>query len=265
MSDSFKLKRILCPKLPRPGASVILSETEAHHALRVLRLRNGSQVQALDGNGNQVQATLKCHGERTELEYTDAALAQPCIENVLPLVLEVAILKGEAMEWVVEKAVELGVKRLIPVLTKHTVVQMKSKGPESFQTRWQKIADQALKQCGRLSRMEIALPTEFEALLTPDPTLTRLWCDEYGREKSPYLAKWIDENNSTLNQESLSLHILIGPEGGFSAIEREILLQENVSDVKRVHLGPAILRAETAALFAISVISSQMRLKNAKI
>ena len=66
-----------------------------------------------------------------------------------------AVLKGPSMEWVIEKSVELGVKLFIPVITDHTVVQFKSKGPEVFKERWQKIADQALKQCNRLKKWKL--------------------------------------------------------------------------------------------------------------
>jgi RsmE family RNA methyltransferase len=105
-----------------------------------------------------------------------------------------AVLKSQAMEWVIEKSVELGVEEVIPVLTAHTVVQIKNKGPELFQERWQKIADQALKQCGRLNQMVIHKPVTFDTILaTSCRTSTRsfvghrFWTDELARGEEPFL------------------------------------------------------------------------------
>jgi 16S rRNA (uracil1498-N3)-methyltransferase len=154
------------------------------------------------------------------------------------------------MGWVIEKAVELGVKVLTPVITDHTVVQLKAKGPESFQHRWQKIADQALKQCGRLERMEIEAPIDFETLLLQPFQGVRFWGDEASQAQAPFL----------LDCETLSLNehphrILIGPEGGWSHSER-LLLEKGArrDQTQRICLGPQVLRAETAALFAVSMI-----------
>ena len=146
------LKRILCSKIPEPHRAVELEETEATHATRVLRLKDGDRVEAMDGKGHSALATLRTRNGPPRLEYIEKTEAQVSTGQLVPIILEMSVLKGDAMEWVVEKAVELGVTTLVPVLTAHTVVQMDRKGPEAFQERWQKIADQALKQCGRLDR-----------------------------------------------------------------------------------------------------------------
>src|SRR4051794_35219602 len=106
-------KRLLCPKLPKPGAPVPLAENEAHHATRVLRLREGEIVEAMDGNGNSTLATLRVRGGPTRLEFIQHT-EEPSDAQVrtktaapLPITLEMSVLKGDAMEWVVEKAVEL--------------------------------------------------------------------------------------------------------------------------------------------------------------
>ena len=154
-------KRLLCPMLPQPGKMVLLSEGEAHHSTRVLRLVDGDRVEAIDGKGHRIIAILRLRGGPARLEYEAAVDSGNTVsqKDAPPIVLEMSVLKGQAMEWVIEKAVELGVSSFIPVLTDHTVVQMKSKTPDLFQQRWQKIADQALKQCGRLEAMKVTLPT----------------------------------------------------------------------------------------------------------
>ena len=146
-------KRLLCPHLPRSHQPVILPESEANHALRVLRLRNGEEVEVLDGKGPHVVGRLKMTDLGAQIEYVGPIQELSQSRNgpeVVPVHLEMSVLKGDAMEWVVEKATELGVHTFTPVLTDHTVIQVKNKGPEFFQERWQKIADQSLKQCGRL-------------------------------------------------------------------------------------------------------------------
>lgn len=262
-------KRLLCPNLPKPGSPSVLSENEAHHATRVLRLREGETVEAMDGKGNQSLATLRIKGGIPRLEYleTKASFSTPRKGKLfLPIHIEMAVLKGDAMEWVVEKAVELGVHSLTPVLTDHTVVQMKSKGPEQFQERWQKIADQALKQCGRLDQMEISLPISLEELLTQDPkkisepqtSFIRLWCDEESSSEPVYLMDWLNSREKEANGEAHPLiRLLIGPEGGWSSNERLLLQKEmSSSPIHRIGLGPRVLRAETAALFSVSVVTA---------
>lgn len=252
------LKRILCRKLPEPNHPVQLDEAEATHATRVLRLKDGDPVEAMDGQGHASVATLKTRGGPTRLEFFKPQSAPSAsVPIVVPVVLEMAVLKGDAMEWVVEKAVELGVASLVPVLTAHTVVQMDRKGPEAFRERWQKIADQALKQCGRLERLEVLTPIALDKLITQPLSegSERIWCDEAERENAPSLLSWVEKTRSTRSL-SCARHLLVGPEGGWSAQEREHFLV----DLTCVSLGPIVLRAETAAVSALSLLAADFRL-----
>jgi 16S rRNA (uracil1498-N3)-methyltransferase len=168
------------------------------------------------------------------------------------VVLELSVLKGDAMEWVVEKAVELGVSALVPVLAERTVVQMGRKGPESFRERWQKIADQALKQCGRLDRMAIGVPSRLEELLrnTP-PAENRIYFDEEARAEAPTL--W---GVLTGGLPQTPVRLLIGPEGGWAPPERRMI---EASRAQSASLGPLVLRAETAAIAAVSLLTAALR------
>lgn len=239
------MKRVLCPKLPAPGHSVPLPENEAHHAVQVFRLKDGDRVEALDGQGGAVVAILRNRAGAMMLEFEKPV--QKGGSETLPIRLEMSVLKGDAMEWVVEKAVELGVETFVPVVTAHTVVQLERKGEAFFQARWQRIADQSLKQCGRLNRMEVALPVTLETLLA-GPKQARYWCDEE-KESGEFLG--------SLDYSAVqSVSLLIGPEGGWSFRERDLL---RISGGARVSLGPLVLRAETAAIFAISVAVAGLR------
>ena len=259
-------KRLLCPILPQPSQRVLLPEVEANHAQRVLRLRSGDEVEALDGRGHRILGRLRMSDLGVQLEYVDALPTQSTLEGgaeVVPVDLEMAILKGESMEWVVEKATELGIRRLVPVVADHTVIQIKSKGPAFFRERWQKIADQALKQCGRVDGLRVEAPTTLEALLenrSSVPQIVRVWCDEENAQRSSLgLAQWVAGDSFKLIKE---VKILIGPEGGWSQAERtrlNTLAAQVEGNVLSVSLGPLVLRAETAALVSMSLISAFMR------
>jgi 16S rRNA (uracil1498-N3)-methyltransferase len=262
------LKRILCKQLPVANRPTPLDETEATHATRVLRLKDGDSVEALDGKGHAIVAKLRTRNGPARIEFIPEALTDAEVEiskkdsssQLVPIVLEMAVLKGDAMEWVVEKAVELGVTTLVPVLTAHTVVQMDRKGPEAFQERWQKIADQALKQCGRLARLEVKAPIAFAEMLTPplDENAVRIWCDETEKDSAPSLLHWLEESRS---KNFSPLHLLIGPEGGWSQNEREILSREQGTKQVTASLGPLVLRAETAAIFSVSILAADLRIR----
>ena len=252
-------KRFLCPSLPKPHAPVLLTEEESHHALKVMRLQDGDLVEAIDGKGHWACAKLRSRGVPPQLEWIEPeANGLFARESQLPgpsnpLILEMAVLKAPAMEWIVEKAVELGIHVFVPVLTDHTVIQIKSKGPEAFRQRWQKIADQSLKQCGRLERMEVSEPIYLTDLITQTSTQTekmRIWCDETSQKDSPYLLNWLESTQPS----SIEVRVLIGPEGGWSQNERRLL--STSKQTTKIHLGSVIFRAETAALFSTSVVSA---------
>src|SRR5437868_1235155 len=118
------MRRLLTARLPRPGATSELPESEASHALNVLRLRDGDRVEAIDGRGSALSCVLRVRGGKALLEAEAGAVTRAASgEETLPLVLELAVLKGDAMEWTIEKAVELGAREVHPLLTDHTVVQ----------------------------------------------------------------------------------------------------------------------------------------------
>jgi 16S rRNA (uracil1498-N3)-methyltransferase len=247
------MKRVLVEKLPSPDHPTFLAEDEAHHLIHVLHIRNGETIEALDGKGAKMTVEIAFLGKgKSQVHARGEALRDPRL-NALPIILEMAVLKGEAMEWTVEKAVELGVQTFVPVLCAHAVVRVDRKGPGFYRERWQKIADQALKQCGRLERMDVREPIELPSLLTETPPL-RLWADEATRADSPHVFEALAKVEA---QDRLrGVAILIGPEGGWSEVERTLLSR---SDCISTSLGPWVYRAETAALFATSLVAASMR------
>lgn len=250
-SSSTTIRRVLVDRLPTRGQGRIeIPEEESNHLVSVLRLRDGDSIEVLDGEGQFGTARLVIDRKRA---FAELASVERVTEPLLPLVLETAVLKGESMDWLIEKCVELGVPRLQPVVTAHTVVRLQDrKGPEAFRVRWQRIADQALKQCGRRIRMRVEVPLELEMALTGtlEPAEQRLWLDEGGRGGSaPPLMRALRGSR---------YRILLGPEGGFSFSEREFLSRD--PNITPVQLGPWVLRAETAGIAAVSQVAAHIAL-----
>ncbi len=246
------MKRILIPVLPTDEKGLVIPEDEAHHLIQVLRARNGDEVECLDGKGSFCRGRVEFTGKGSaRILPLSKPESNPKLFSV-PLRLEMAILKGDAMEWVIEKAVEIGVRDFVPLETAHCVVQLDKKGPAAFRERWQKIADQALKQCGRLDRMKVFDPIPFQDV-TKTPS-TRFFLDESSRANTPNLIEALSKDPKRLVTEGVS--IVVGPEGGWNDAERRYISQ---SSIPSVSLGPWVLRAETAALFAASLIVGSMR------
>ena len=178
-----------------------------------MRLRNGTPIEVIDGNGHQGKAILRIEGEHVWLE--GAELLTPTVAGVAPVIVEMAALKGPSMEWASEKCVELSVREMFPLLTEFTVFRVTDKGAEYYQERWQRIADQALKQCGRLERLLIHPPLKLtEHLMAPCST-ARFWLDEKSKEEAtPELL------DALVTAQARESRLLVGPEGGWSGSER---------------------------------------------
>lgn len=221
-----------------PGARVHLPERSAHHAREVLRLRSGDSVRVFDGDGHEWAALLDTVTRREVTAHLGEALA-PRAESPLRLVLALSPLKGDRMELVVQKATELGVAEIWPVVTARTDAAARPALQGSRQERWDKVASGAAEQCGRAVVPEVAPTVMLETLLhAPFDGARALLLEQ---ESQPPLA--------SLPRPS-SLLLLIGPAGGFEAWEAERLAAASFT---AVGLGPRILRAETAAVAAVAL------------
>lgn len=261
------MRRALVSQIPNhPGHKVVLPEGEARHLTQVLRLRNHDEIELLDGQGRFARAKIVFQDRGATAETLEAPQTNPKLLSQ-PIHLYMSIIKGDAMEWVVEKAVELGVRFLTPVETEFTVVRVEKKGSEAFQERWQKIADQSLKQCGRLDRLTVNPVQSFEGALLEHAKLnqsglkeTLYWLDESLAQSGGDADHLATQKNVTSEARGTTADfgaLLIGPEGGFSQTESKRLLEltgSNNKGIKRVHLGAPILKAETAALFGVSLL-----------
>ena len=223
-----------------PGAHLALPEHTAHHAREVLRLRAGAPVRVFDGLGAEYEAVLDEVSRRTvSARLTGAVIAAP--ESPLHLVLAMSPLKGDRMELVLQKATELGVAEVRPVVTERTDAAARPALHGSRLERWQRVASGAAEQCGRSVVPRIAETTTLAALLAEPFAGTRIALLETpGHPPLPTLACEVAK----------PLLLLVGPAGGFEASEDARLRAAGYAPAS---LGPRILRSETAAIAAVAV------------
>ena len=225
------------------GAHVELPEHTAHHAREVLRLHAGAEVRVFDGAGSEFQAVLDEVSRRGVFARLGGP-ATPRPEPGLRLVLAVSPLKGDRMELVVQKATELGVSEIWPVVTFRTDSAARPALQGSRGERWDRVASGAAEQCGRAVVPRVAPTTTLGGLVARPFDGTRVALLE--TEGHPPLA-------SVPVAPGLALLLLVGPAGGFEAAETSVL---RAAGFRPASLGPRILRAETAALAAVAIAQS---------
>ena len=212
---------------------VTLTADEARHLREVLRLKTGDEVQVFDGAGREFRAVVsQARREFAELEIRDE-IEPPKPESPLQLTLAVALLKGEKFDLVVQKGTELGVNRFIPLVTRYADIKLRDEADAAKRvTRWQRIALEAAKQCGRSVAPEVTAPAQFASVMNQNPCL--MFSEREGQALNTDL-------------EFKSVVAIVGSEGGWSDEELD---QARTANVPIVTLGGRVLRAETAAIAA---------------
>jgi len=221
---------------------VLLCGSDAHHC-HTLRLQVNDQVYIADGRQKEYVARIvRFLKHAVELELLEPTGRDP--ESFLPITLYQGFVRGSKLDLVIQKTTELGIRRLVPVIS--TYSQMKSKPErEGRLERWREIARQAVRQSGRIQLPEIALPCTFVQslsqiskstvgiILSENPTANKSWKNQLARISSPQ-----------------TVAIWVGPEGGFTAEEIAMARERGIHSV---NLGPRILRSETAGIVAVSL------------
>lgn len=227
-----------------PGARVELPEHAAHHAREVLRLRSGAAVRVFDGAGAEYEAVLDEVSRRTVAAHLRAATT-PRPESPLQIVLALSPLKGDRMELVVQKATELGVAEIWPVVTYRTDAAARPALRGARGERWDRVASGAAEQCGRAVVPNVAPTTTLGGLVARAFDGTRLALLETAGHP-PLPAAAVTPGRPVL--------LLIGPAGGFEPAEMTLL---RAAAFQPASLGPRILRAETAALAAVAIAQAK--------
>ncbi len=235
------------------------------HLSKVLRLSPGDAVEIFDGEGKGYQGKIR-EITRDEAAVSLTGMVAQRRESPLRTCLVQGIPKGEKMEWVVQKATELGVSEIIPLELTRSVVKLdQDKKRRERQERWQKVAAEAARQCGRLAIPKVHMPQTLKKFLgeLDDHDLLLVPWEEGGEALGAVLEKQkgkLDRlrfeeaegaSEETGREEAGCLYMLIGPEGGMAAGEVELA---KASGGINVTLGPRILRTETAGLMLLSVL-----------
>jgi 16S rRNA (uracil1498-N3)-methyltransferase len=234
------IPRFYCPFPLAPGASFDLPDAAAHHAARVLRLVAGNQVRLFDGRGGEWLARIERlkPGVHVALDAFDAADR----EAALKVTLVQGLAAGDKMDWIVQKAVELGVAAIHPVAAKRSVVRLSSERGERRVQHWSNVAVAACEQSGRNCVPTVASVVDLTQRLA-EPRRA----DEMRLVLSPRATRRLRDLAAPVGPVT----ILIGPEGGFD--EGEFLAAESVGFVA-VSLGPRVLRTETAGPTALAAM-----------
>lgn len=230
---------------PPAGDSIELGGEAAHRIARVLRLPPGAEVSLFDGSGRSWPATVAAVQGRTVRLTIGRSVQHP---PAAPTVLLAGMIRPNRFEWLIEKAAELGVTALVPVVCARSAVRPAEIGPSRLE-RWQRLAVEAAEQCGRVTIPDLRPPETFVAALTV--RAGRLFvAAEPAHGAAPPLGA------ALRGIADAPVSLLTGPEGGFTAHEIE---QARNAGARPVSLGPLILRAETAAVAALAILVDARR------
>lgn len=233
--------RFYAPPSHFSDSRIRLDPEESHHLARVLRLTAGARVFVFDGEG----AEYECEAVRVSKQAVELAVLARLtdeVESPLRLTLGQALIKGDKFDWVVQKATELGVTRIVPLITEHSDARKIEERAEHRLQRWRRIALEAVKQCGRRRLVEIVEPVNALKFFEASDEQVRWIFSERGGQSSRAMAREC--------APSLSATLTIAPEGGWSEAELESAASYGFIPI---HLGRRILRTETAAIAAVAL------------
>jgi 16S rRNA (uracil1498-N3)-methyltransferase len=227
-----------------PGMRVTLPEPAANHLTRVLRLREGDECVLFNGDGHDYAARIIAVGKR---EVAAQVLSSQPVDNESPLAITLlqGVARGEKMDLILQKATELGVAAVMPVIAERTEVKLDAERAEKRVAHWRSVMVSACEQSGRARIPSLSAPLPLlQAINAPMERSLRLTLDPLG-----------EMSLATLEvPAAMPITIAIGPEGGWSPRDREALRAAGFIGLR---LGPRILRTETAGLAAIAALQSR--------
>lgn len=232
------MRRFYAPKENFSHGKITLNLDETRHLRDVLRLRAGEKIRVFDGEGKEFRCAIETVSKRETVVEIIEETAPAAAESDLELTLAVALLKGEKFDLVVQKAVELGVCKLVPLNTKRADVKLKE--ADKKLERWQKIALEACKQSGRARLMRIELPADFDKFAERANGAKILFAERGGE-------------NFMAIKPGKKMTAVVGSEGGWETSEIESAAARGFQIIT---LGGRILRAETAAIAAAAILQN---------
>ena len=218
----------------------MLPPASAHHALKVLRLGSGDSVVLFDGSGGELHALLDVRARQAVA--VGGKWQEVSREPPLDIVLVQALASGDKMDWVIQKAVELGASGIVPVQAARSVLRLAGERADKKLEHWRQVVIAACEQCGR-NRLPFVAPVQsLGAWLAQAQNAVRLVLVPGG------------ERLSAVQPVPPSIHLLVGPEGGWSDEELSLCLR---AGSREVGLGPRVLRTETAGLAALAALQAK--------
>lgn len=239
----MRITRFFLETLIESGAQLALPERAAHHAARVLRLRNGDGLILFDGRGGEYAATIT-ESTRDAVSVEVGPWCDVERESPIEVTLAQGVSSAERMDLTVQKAVELGVAAIQPLRTEKSIVRLNPERMESRLAHWRRIVAAACEQCGRNRLPEVRAPISVALLSEATQAWPAKWL------LAPDAATRLREAAAKL---SGALVLAAGPEAGFSDPETHALLDAGYTPVQ---LGPRILRTETAAAAALAALNA---------
>lgn len=237
----MRIPRIYFPNPLASGVHIELDESGANHVARVLRLKEGAALTLFNGSGGEFDATLLAV-ERRRVVVEVGTFAARESESPLQITLAQGISRGERMDYTIQKAVELGVTTIVPLVTERCMVELKGEREEKRLGHWRGIIIGACEQSGRNHIPRLEPITSLASWLERPASGTRLLLDHRAGQSVQTLPTGAE------------FTLLIGPEGGFAPQEREQALRH---DYQGIRLGPRVLRTETAALAALTALQTR--------
>jgi len=237
-----RLTRVHVDSPLAPDTDLPLPDAAAYHVARVLRLREGAVIAAFDGSGSEYRCEiLAVKGDEVRVRVGAKSAGLP--ESPLRITLVQAISRSERMDWTLQKATELGVRAIMPVLSARSVVRLDERQAEKKLRHWQAIVASACEQCGRSVVPEIRAPLELSRYLASAP-----------REGQRFvLSPTGPASLAGITSMGTRAELLIGPEGGLDDAELERATAVGFTPVR---LGPRVLRTETAGIVALTVLQA---------
>jgi 16S rRNA (uracil1498-N3)-methyltransferase len=241
----MRLTRVFIDAPLEPGTRLTLEGNAASHVTRVLRLRVGAALTLFNGQGGEYAASIdKAHGGSVTVAIGEAHAVER--ESPLSVTLAQGVSRGERMDLVLQKATELGVARLVPLLSERSVVQLDTQHAQRKVNHWRAVAVAACEQCGRNRLPEISPPVSLRDYLRTDAAgATRLRL---------LFAPEAQQRIGAVGPAATAGSVLVGPEGGFTDEEQQAAMAAGFTPVR---LGPRVLRTETAAIVALALLQRE--------
>ena len=246
------MHRFYLPPERCAGDALRLDGREAHHALHVLRLKHGDKIAVIDGAGNEISCTVE-NTARDSLslraEKKNFISAQPC-----SVTLMVGVPKGKIIESIIQKSVELGARRIVPVLTERVVTHLDDEDAENKRDKWQNVAIEAIKQCGAAWLPKVETPVTIEQFLARKEKFDLSLVGSLQKERR-HPREIFGEFETKHGRLPQSVGVWIGPEGDFTLDELKTIQN---SGALPISLGNLVLRVETAVIYCLSILNYEL-------